>query len=128
LRNLVSLGKVGIEIIFAGETRTLVHGAVQGERGAHGHFDRALVEHGKRAGETEAHRTDIAVWRIAEARRAATEDFGFAEQLDMDFEADNRLVFRQDFWRHGRFFRNGFRHKERHIIASAAGVARLRQG
>src|SRR6516162_3521274 len=46
LGNLVALGKVGIEIIFAGETRTLVHGAVQGERGAHGHFDRALVEHG----------------------------------------------------------------------------------
>src|SRR5437016_4095232 len=59
LGDLVALGKVGIEIVFAGEARTLVHGAIQGDRGAHGHFDRAFVQDGKRAGETEAHRTDV---------------------------------------------------------------------
>src|SRR5437879_8781877 len=96
LGDLVALGKVGIEIVFAGEARTLVHGAIQGDRGAHGHFDRAFVQDGKRAGETEAHRTDVRVWRIAETRRAAAEDFGFGEKLYVDFEADDRLVFRQD--------------------------------
>ena len=126
--DLVALGKVGIEIVFAGEARTLVHGAIQGDRGAHGHFDRAFVQDGKRAGETEAHRTDVRVWRIAETRRAAAEDFGFGEKLYVDFEADDRLVFRQDFRRHGRFVGNRFRHKERHIIASAGGVVRLRRG
>src|SRR5881275_512227 len=68
------------------------------------------------------------VCQIAETRRAAAEDFGFGEKLYVDFEADDRLVFRQDFRRHGRFVGNRFRHKERHIIASAGGVVRLRRG
>ena len=50
LRDLVAFGEVGVEIVLAGEARTLVDRAVQRERGAHGHFDGALVENGKRAG------------------------------------------------------------------------------
>src|SRR5204863_10105114 len=80
----------------------LVDGAIEGERGAHGHFDSALVEDRKSAGEPEAHGADVGVRRIAEARGAATEDFCFREELDVDLEADDGLIFR---------------HKETRIIA-----------
>ncbi len=43
LGNLVALGKVGIEIIFAGEAGVFMDGAVEGERGAAGHFDDAFI-------------------------------------------------------------------------------------
>ena len=39
----------------------------------------------------------------------------------MDFEADDGLVFRQDFWRDRHGLWSGFRHKEANIIASARG-------
>ena len=85
MRNLVTLGKVGIEIVFAGEARVVVNGAIQGERGADAHFNGTLVEHGKRAGKAEANGADIGVGSIAETRRAAAENLGFGQQLGMDF-------------------------------------------
>src|SRR5207249_8103732 len=88
LGDLVALGEIGIEIVLAGEAGMVVDGAVQGKGGAHGHFDGALVEHGKCAWEAEADRTDIGVGRIAEAGGAAAEDFCAREELHVDFEAD----------------------------------------
>ena len=43
LRDLVSLGQVGIEIILAGEDRGFVDAAVQGHGCQRGEFDRFLV-------------------------------------------------------------------------------------
>src|SRR5437016_14616070 len=80
LGDLVALGKVGIEIVFAGEARTLVHGAIQADGGAHGIFAGGLVRDGRRAGEPEANGPDVQVWRMAEPRRAAEEDFGLGEK------------------------------------------------
>jgi hypothetical protein len=119
LRNLVALGEVGIEIVLAGEARALVHGAVERERGAHGHFDGALIENGKCAGEAEADGANVGVRRIAEARRAAAENLRFGEELNVDLEANDSLVFRQGFWRDEHGLWSGFRHKETNIIASA---------
>ena len=44
LRNLVTLGQVGIKIILARKPRMLVHGAVDRQRSPHGHFDRTPVQ------------------------------------------------------------------------------------
>src|SRR4029077_18231631 len=114
LRDLVALGQVRIKIIFAREARVLVHSAVDGQSGAHGHFNGALVENGQRAGKTEADGADVGVRRIAETRGAAAENFRFGEELDVDFQADDRLVFGKELGRHGGFggeFRHGERNK-----------------
>src|SRR5882762_3582037 len=79
----------------------LVNGAIQRERGAHGHFDGALVQHGESSGQAEADGADVGVRGITEARGAAAEDFGAREKLDVDFEADDGLVSRQDFGAEG---------------------------
>ena len=110
LRDLVALGQIGIEIIFAGEARMFVNGAVQGERGAHGHFHGALVQNRQRAGQAEADGTDIGIGRIAEMRGAAAEDFGVGQKLDVDFQADDGLVFGEEFGGHGGFG-GEFRHR-----------------
>src|SRR5437899_11182325 len=85
LRDLIALGQIGIKIIFAGEAGVLVNGAVDGERGAHGHFDRALVENRESAGQAEANRADVGIGRIAETRGTAAENFRFGGELDVDF-------------------------------------------
>jgi len=72
-----------------------VDGAIQCKRGAHSHFDGTFVQDGESSGQAEAHRADVGVWRVAEAGGAPAEDFCACEQLDVDFEADNRLVFRE---------------------------------
>ncbi len=71
----------------------IVDGAIQCKRGAHSHFDGALVEDGQSAWQAEADRADIGVWRVAEAGGTTAEDFRPGEELDVDFEADDRLVF-----------------------------------
>jgi hypothetical protein len=73
----------------------IVDGAIQCKRGAHGHFDGTFVQDGESAGQAEAHRADVGVWRVAEAGRAPAEDFRPGEELDVDFEADDGFVFRE---------------------------------
>ena len=66
--------------------------AVQRRRGQHGELHRALVQHRQRARQSQTHRTDIGIRRIAELGRAAAEDLGLRQQLDVDFQSDDRLV------------------------------------
>lgn len=88
----------------------LMHGAVQSQGGAHSHFDDPLVEDREGAGEAQADRAGISVGGVTEAGGAGAEDLGIGEQLDVNFQADNRLIFGQDFGREsGRIWRE-FRH------------------
>jgi len=50
--------------------------------------------------------------------------FVLVEELDVDFQADDGLVFRQDFGGDGRFLWSGFRHGGTKIIT----LAQTRQG
>jgi hypothetical protein len=65
--------------------------AAEGERGPGGQFHGARVEHGQRAGEAEAHGTDVGVGRIAEAGAAAAEHLALRQQLRVNLEADDGL-------------------------------------
>ena len=111
LGNLISLGKVGVEIIFAGEARMFVNGAVEGEGCAGRHLDDALVQDRQRAGQAEADRAGVGVGSVAEARGAGAEDFRFGQELGVDFEADDGLVLGQHL-RRNRRFRCTFSHSE----------------
>src|SRR6516165_2406514 len=84
LRNLVALGQIGVEVVFPGKTRMLVNGTIQRQGGAHAHLDRAFVQNWQRSGQAETDRANIGVWRVAEARRAAAEDFTLGQQFGRD--------------------------------------------
>src|SRR5208337_77433 len=68
LGNLVALGKVGIEIILAGEAGMLVDGAIERQGRTDAHFDDAPIEDRQRARESEADGTRIGVGLIAKTR------------------------------------------------------------
>ena len=91
LRDLVSLGEVGVEIVLAGKDRSLIDAAVQGHGCERGELDSSFVEHGERAGHSEADGADIRIRWGAEFRGARAEDLGRRQELDVDFKSDDRL-------------------------------------
>ncbi len=96
LGDLVALGQVGIEVIFAGEDAALADLAVEGEGGQGGELDGALVEDGQGSGQAEADRADVGVRARAEVVGAAAEGLGRGEELDVDFESDDGFVLGQN--------------------------------
>ncbi len=110
LGNLVALGKIGVEVIFAGEAGMLVDRAIQRQRRAYAHFDGAPVEDRQRARESEADGTRIGVGLIAKTRGTSAEDFGFGQKLGVDLQADDGLVLGEELGGHCGFggeFRHG---------------------
>ena len=67
LRDLVALGRVGVEVVLAGEDAGLADLAVDRLGGQHGELDGAAVEHGQRAGQAEAGGADVGVGLAAVA-------------------------------------------------------------
>ena len=96
LRNLVALGQVGVEVVLAREDGPLAHLAVERKRGQRGKLDGLRVEHRQRSRQPQANRADVRIRIGAEAVCATAEDLSGREQLHMHFEADDRLVFREN--------------------------------
>jgi hypothetical protein len=99
LRDLVALGRVGVEVVLAREDAGLADLAVDGLGREHGELDAFAVEHRQRAGQAEADGADVGVGLAAVLVDAAAEGLGLGEQLDVDFEADDGLVLGEDFRR-----------------------------
>ncbi len=99
LGDLIALGQVGVEVVFAGEDGAFADLAVESERGEGGELNGAAVEDGQRTGEAEADGADVGVGRRAEFVGAAAEGLGLGEELDVDLEADDGFVFGADFGR-----------------------------
>ena len=97
--NLVALGQVGVEIIFAREAGALLHVAVERERGPQGEFERFLVQHRESAGQAEAHGAGVGIGSIAEVCGAGAEGLGHGLELRVDFQADYGFIFRHYFGR-----------------------------
>ena len=96
LRNLVAFGEVGIEIVFARETRMIMYGTIQRQRGANPHFDRSFVEHRQGTRKSEADRAGIRVGLVTEARGTTAEYLRPGQQLGVDFQPDHRLIFGEE--------------------------------
>ena len=111
-RNLVALGQVGIEIIFAGEARTRLNIQVQRERSAQGKLDGAAVEHRQRTRQPQAYGARIRVRRIAETCSTAAENLRRSLKLRVDLKADHGLVGRGGLSRNFRQDRRYFGHAE----------------
>ena len=67
------------------------------ESGLDGELHRQPVQHRQRARHAQADGTDVRVRRRAEAGGTAAEDLGRGGELDVHFQADDRLVFRDRF-------------------------------
>jgi hypothetical protein len=91
LRNLVALGQVGIEVIFPRENRGLIDSAIQRHRRQRGELHGFLVQHGQSPRQSQAHRANVRIRRIAKPRRAGAENLGHRQQLDVHFQPDHRL-------------------------------------
>ena len=101
LGDLIALGAVGVEVVLAGEDAGLADLAADGFGGEDGELDGLLVQHGQRAGQAEAGGADVGVGLAAVLVFAAAEGLGAGEELDVDLQADDGLVFGEDFGREG---------------------------
>src|SRR5689334_4929268 len=89
LRDLVSLRKIGIEVILSREYRLVVDLASRREGHAHRQLHGAAIQYRQRAGIPKTDGTDVRVRRRPEFRRATAEDLRPRQQTRMDFEADD---------------------------------------
>ena len=92
LADLVALGEIGIEVVFAGEDGGVVDPEIERLGGLDGEFDGLAVEHGQGSGHAEADRADVGVGLGAEDVGAGAEDLGLGEQLHVHFETDDSFV------------------------------------
>ena len=75
--NLIALGQIGIEIIFAREAGNLLHAQISASEARSASSTRAAVEHRQRARQAQATGQVLLVWRIAKARGAARRKFSW---------------------------------------------------
>src|SRR5262245_36664633 len=94
LRDLISLGKVRIEVVLTRPLRIRVDGAVQTDARLHRHRYRRTIENRQSPWQTEAHRTRVHVRWFAKLRRAGAKELGIREELRVALETDHSFVLR----------------------------------
>ena len=99
LGNLVSLGEVRVKVILAGENRSRVDRASQGQRRTHGQGHGLPVECGESSRETQADWACVRIGWSAKPGAAAAEELAAREELGMHFQPDNRFKFHYDPFR-----------------------------
>jgi hypothetical protein len=92
LADLVTFGKVGIEVIFSGPPAVGGDLTVGGQAGPNGKLDDFLVQYGQDSGKSQANRAGIFIGVFSEASRAAAKYFGVRQELGVDFKTDDRFV------------------------------------
>ncbi len=91
LADLIAGGQVGVEIVLAVEAADRVDVGVQAEAGAHRLRHAFAVDHRQHAGEGGIDEADLRVRLGAEVGGGAGEQFGAADDLGVDFQADHDL-------------------------------------
>ncbi len=89
LADLISLGKIRIEVLFAIPLGHRRNRTVQGQSGADRKFNGLFVHHRQGAGKSKADRADLRVGRCAELRAASAEQFRLGLELNVDLETDD---------------------------------------
>ena len=98
LRDLVALGGVGVEVVLTREDRGFVDSAADGGGGENGLLDGVSVQDGEGAGKAKADGAGVGIGIAAVLVFAAAEVFGGGQELDMNLEANDGLVFCEDVW------------------------------
>ena len=91
LADLIALGQIGIEIVFAVEHRPEIDLRLQAKPSADGLRDAALVDHRQHAGHGRVHQAHMRVGLAAEHRGRAGEQLSFRANLGMDFQPNDDL-------------------------------------
>jgi hypothetical protein len=89
LRNLVALGKVGVEVILAVEDRTAVDLRLEAQTGTHRLLDAEFVDHRQHAGHRRVDQRHMIIGLAAELCRSTGEELGLGQHLGMDLHADD---------------------------------------
>ena len=92
LGDLIALREIRIKVILARPLRFRIDAAVEPDCSSGGNADGDAVQHRKRAGQSQAHRTGIHIRRLAEFCGARTEQFGVRQELGMTFQSDDGFV------------------------------------
>src|SRR5262249_7448479 len=92
LRDLVALGKVGVEIVFSRENRSLVDAAAQRHSSERGKLNGAAIQNRHRTGQSQTHRAYVGVWLRAEGSRAGAENLARGQKLHVHLQPDYWLV------------------------------------
>src|SRR5262249_4140245 len=98
LRDLVSLRKIGIEVVLACEDRRLVDMAIERKARADGQIDCRSIQDRERAGKAETHWTHVSVRRGPKRRTAPTENLRRGSEVGVNLEADNGLKGHTEPW------------------------------
>ena len=98
LRYLITLRKVGIEIILAREYRDRIDSASEPERRSRRQLDSPLVQNRQCARQGQANGAGVDVGWRAEIRRAAAERLRASLELDVHLEPDDHLVTSAAHW------------------------------
>ena len=94
LGDLVALHEVGVGVVLAVEAGGVGDGAVEGQAGGDGVLDGTAVDDGEDAGHAQADGADVGVGRRALVARAArAEHLALGEELDVDFQPYDGLIF-----------------------------------
>src|SRR5262249_31122206 len=94
LRDLVSLGKVRIEVVLSSPLGLRIDLAVQSQRRLHSHHHSHPVQHRERSGQAQAHRACIHVRWLTKACGAGTKELGIREELSVTLQANHSFVLR----------------------------------
>ena len=96
--NLVILGHVGIEIVFAVESRVAVDLAAEHHSAHHRKLHGLLVHDRQRPGVSEAYGTDVGVRFAAGFQETAAEHLGVRLELDMSLQPDRIFKFHRAYY------------------------------
>ena len=93
LRNLVTLGQIGVEIILARKNRVMIDFGFDGNAEADRHADRFAVQHRQHARQAEIDRAGLGVRFGAKRGRRTGEYFTFGRELRVNLEPDDAFPF-----------------------------------
>ena len=92
LRDLIGLGQVGIEVVFAVGLAETVDFTAKGRAHAHAGIHDRSVQHGQDAGKAHANRAAVGVRLRPELVFAGAEYFRFGVQFRVDLQTHDKLI------------------------------------
>ncbi len=93
LGNLVALGQVGIEVVFAGEAVVPVQGGIRGQPQPDRKFHHPAVQNRQGSGHAQTDRAGMGVGRRAKLGGAGAEDLAVGLELGMHLQPDDGFKF-----------------------------------
>src|SRR6267143_46686 len=122
LRNLVTLGKVRIEVVLSRPLRLQVDLAVQTQRCFHRHRDGYTIQDGQSSGQAKTHRARVDIRGFPELRRTRAEQLGIRQKLAVTLQPDYCFIIRVISDR-GRGLKPATTFRSRHIPGVVAGFS-----